>query len=206
MRFGELLAVPGVEERCVLRSSFGFMAFHGGNLERGTDEIAEAAAERANASLYAVTQEFPLREHLPSTSVKATESPKLAAFLSHVNVVIAVHGYGREGLWTTMLLGGSNRVLAHVLAEELRSHLPGFVALDDLGAIPSELRGMHPDNPVNQPRHGGVQIELPPRVRGLTPHAGAFDRIDGRIPWTNSLIDALVACVASWSALPAANA
>ena len=27
------------------------------------------------------------------------------------------------------------------------------------------MRGIHPDNPVNRAREGGVQIELPPRVR-----------------------------------------
>ncbi|MEY2407214.1 MAG: hypothetical protein QOG39_2130, partial [Acidimicrobiaceae bacterium] len=30
--FSELLAHPGVEEVCELRSPFGVMAFHGGNL------------------------------------------------------------------------------------------------------------------------------------------------------------------------------
>jgi phage replication-related protein YjqB (UPF0714/DUF867 family) len=29
---GELLAHPGVEETCTLRSRFGILAFHGGNL------------------------------------------------------------------------------------------------------------------------------------------------------------------------------
>ena len=28
---------PGVEEVCELRSTFGLMAFHGGNLEQATD-------------------------------------------------------------------------------------------------------------------------------------------------------------------------
>jgi phage replication-related protein YjqB (UPF0714/DUF867 family) len=31
--------------------------------------------------------------------------------------------------------------------------------------MPSTLRGVHPDNPVNRPRAGGVQLELPPRIR-----------------------------------------
>lgn len=198
MRFRALLDSPGVVEQCVLRSTFGFMAFHGGNLERTTDEIAECAAERAGASLYNVIQPFPMREHLPSSSVRADESEQLAAFLNHVDVVVAVHGYGREGLWTSMLLGGSNRPLAAHLATHLRLHLPDFAAIDAVEDIPSELRGMHRHNPVNQPRLGGVQIELPPRVRGLTPHAATFDRVDGRIPWTNLLIDAFVEAASSW--------
>ena len=35
--FAELLALPGVEEHCELRSTFGFMAYHGGALEEATD-------------------------------------------------------------------------------------------------------------------------------------------------------------------------
>ena len=199
MRFANLLATPGVEERVILRSSFGFMAFHGGNLERGTDDIAAEAADRAGASLYAVVQPVPMREHLPSTAVRAEESVALREFFDHVEVVVAVHGYGREGLWTSMLLGGSNRTLASTMATRLRTHLPMFDALDDVDAIPAELRGMHGDNPVNQPAFGGVQIELPPRVRGLTPHAAQFDRIAGRIPWTESLICALSETAAAWT-------
>ncbi len=200
MRFAALLATPGVEEHSVLRSTFGFMAFHGGNLERGTDDIAAEAAVRSGASFYAVVQPTPMREHLPSTAVRASESEKLHSFLAHVDVVVAVHGYGREGLWTSMLLGGSNRELAGHLAGRLRAELPEFAALDQVDEIPSELRGMHPDNPVNQARGGGVQIELPPRVRGLTPHAASFDRIDGRIPWTEALIVALAETAQHWVA------
>lgn len=174
------------------------MAFHGGNLERMTDEIASVAAERAGASLYAVIQPFPLREHLPSIEVSPEASERLAEFVDHVDVVIAVHGYGREGMWTDLLLGGRNRALAAHLAGHLREALPGYSIVDDHEAIPVPLRGLHPENPVNRPRSGGVQLELPPRVRGLTPHASAYERVDGRIAPTNALIDALVATIATW--------
>ena len=49
-----------------LRGTFGFMAIHGGNLERATDVVALEAAERAGASCYAVIQAPPLRHHVPS--------------------------------------------------------------------------------------------------------------------------------------------
>ena len=193
MQFSELLAHPNVTEVSELRNRFGFMAFHGGNLERGTDEIATIAAERSGASLYAVIQEFPLREHLPSSKVTPDASEKLASFIEHVDMVIAVHGYGRQGLWTSLLLGGQNRTLAALTASHLRSRLDDFTMIDEVEHIPSELRGMHPDNPANRPRLAGVQIELPPRVRGLTPHSAGMDRIDGRIVWTNHVVDAFVA-------------
>jgi phage replication-related protein YjqB (UPF0714/DUF867 family) len=166
---GELLDHPGVEEQCELRSRFGLLAFHGGSLERGTDAIADAAAERAGASLYVVRQPPDLRWHVPSTAFDPADSPALAAFLDHVDVAVAIHGYGRTGMWTTLLLGGRNRLLAARLGAALRTGLgDGFTVADDLAAIPQRLRGLHPRNPVNLPRGEGVQVELPPRVRSGT--------------------------------------
>jgi phage replication-related protein YjqB (UPF0714/DUF867 family) len=166
---GELLDQPGVEEQCELRSRFGLLAFHGGSLERGTDAIAVAAAERAGASLYVVRQPPDLRWHVPSTAFDPADSPALASFVEHVEVAVAIHGYGRADMWTTLLLGGRNRPLAARLAIGLRDGLgDGFVVLDELLAIPERLRGLHPRNPVNLPRGEGVQVELPPRVRSGT--------------------------------------
>lgn len=166
---GELLGHAGVEEECELRSPFGVLAFHGGNLERGTDDIAVAAAERAGASLYVVRQPPDLRWHVPSIAFDPADSPKLAAFVDHVDLAVAVHGYGRVGMWTTLLLGGRNRDLAARLGTALRARLgEEFTVIDQLEDIPERLRGLHPRNPVNLPRGQGVQLELPPRVRSGT--------------------------------------
>jgi len=59
----------------------------------------------------------------------------------------------------------------------------------DLDAIPKELRGIHARNPVNLPPEGGVQIELPPRVRGSSPLW--WDWEGGLTPHTEALIDGL---------------
>ena len=72
------------------------MAFHGGNLERTTDIIAAEVAERTGSSYYGVIQAAPFRPHIPSTKFDPTESDALAAFVGHVDTVIAVHGYGRD--------------------------------------------------------------------------------------------------------------
>ncbi len=169
--FADLLAHPGVEEICELRSTFGLMAFHGGNLEVGTDTVAVRAAQDAGASLYAVLQPSDLRWHIPSTEVQPSASDALARFIAHVDVVVAVHGYGREGFWTTLLLGGQNRELAARVGAALRAEIEphGYDVIDELDAIPAPLRGVHRANPVNLPRGKGVQLELPPRIRGTTP-------------------------------------
>jgi phage replication-related protein YjqB (UPF0714/DUF867 family) len=164
----EFLEYPGVEERSVLRSRFGFLALHGG-LEAGTAEIATAAADAAGASLYAVVQPDDLKWHIPSHNYDPVHSGELSAFLDHIELLISVHGYGglrgADDRWTTVLLGGGNRELARALASVLRAALPQYRFVDDLDAMPVELRGVHRANPVNRARRGGVQIELPPRIR-----------------------------------------
>jgi len=163
----ELLATPGVEEHVVLGSGVGFLAFHGG-LEGGTEMVAAAAALASGASLYTIVQPPTVRWHLPSHVVGAGASPALRSFLGHVDMAIAVHGYGRPGRSRDLLLGGRNRNLAARLGQALRHHLPSWVVVDELGAVPKEMRGLHPDNPVNRCRGSGVQLELPPAVRGAS--------------------------------------
>jgi phage replication-related protein YjqB (UPF0714/DUF867 family) len=162
--WAELLGHPDVTETATLRSGFGFMAFHGG-LEAGTLEIAEAAARDGGASLYAVDQPPDLRWHVRSTSVDPALSPLLAGFLGHVDAVVALHGYGRPRPRHPVLVGGANRELAAVVASALRWGLDGVEVIDDLAAIPTRLRGVHPDNPVNRVAGGGVQVELPIGLR-----------------------------------------
>ena len=190
--FADLLAQPGVVERVELRSPFGLMAFHGGSLEQVTDVIATEVADRAGASLYTVAQPPELRWHIPSRLVTADASPRLAAFLEHVEVAVAIHGYGREGRWTDILIGGGNRALAARLGRVLADALPDYTVVQDLHRVPAELRGLHPDNPVNRVRGGGVQLELPPRVRGLGPTWADWAG-PGHPPPLQALIGALAA-------------
>jgi phage replication-related protein YjqB (UPF0714/DUF867 family) len=199
--FRELLARPQVEERCELRARFGLMAFHGGNLERVTDVVAAEVAHRTRASLYAVLQEPPLRVHLASTAFDPAQSDKLSRFLHHVDVVIALHGYGhRPGLRHHVLVGGRNRHLARHVAAHLRDGIPErYPVLDELGRIPKDLRGQHARNPVNRPPCQGAQIELPPSIRWNRRERGWSDhRGISRAPDVEHLIDALSRAVASW--------
>ena len=197
-----LLTAPGVEEVCELGSRIGVMAYHGGNLERTTDAVAREVAARTGASHYAIVQPKPMRHHIASTAIDPAESPALARFLDHVDVVLTIHGYGRRALRHHLLLGGRNRALADHVATHLREILPArYIVLDDLERIPSELRGQHPRNPVNRPPQQGVQIELPPSIRwnwrqwGWSDHAGV-----SRTVAIQRLIDGLARAVERWPA------
>jgi len=197
MELSQLLTMDGVSEHSVLRSNFGFMAFHGGSLEEMTDVVASRAAERSGASYYGIQLPDNLEWHIPSHKVTADQSPALSEFLSHVNIVITVHGFGRAGFFTSLLLGVRNRRLAAHLSGSLQQHLPAYRIVDELEDIPQNLRGLHQDNPVNSVEHAGVQLELPPRVRGSSPLWWDWEG-PGLTPHTESLIDALVECATTW--------
>lgn len=199
--FAELLASPGVEETCVLRSSLGFMAYHGGELEKVTDTVAQEAAELAGCSYYGVTQTRDPMNHISSSAIDPSDSAALTGFLAHVDAVITIHGYGRDDMRRSLLLGGRNRDLATHVAGHLRRALPEYTMVDDIDAIPRELRGLHERNPVNLPAQAGVQIELPPVIRWHMEGWHWSDRGEGgRAPDTQTLINALAEAAAAWSA------
>ncbi len=191
----ELLADPGVIEHSTLRSRFGFLAIHGGGLEEMTDTIAERAADASGASVYVVRHPDHYPHHLSSARYRADESARLDEFLDHVDVAVSLHGYGRIGRSTHLLAGGQNRALAEHLAHHVV--VPGYQVVTDLDAIPRELRGLHPDNPVNRVRGGGTQLELSARVRGISPRSG-LPGDDGLSPATSQLVQGLVATAHSW--------
>jgi phage replication-related protein YjqB (UPF0714/DUF867 family) len=188
MDLAELLTLPGVREECVLRSTVGFMALHGGSQDRGTDQIASRAAEQAGASYYSVVQPAGLRVHLTSRLHKPEHSALLREFLHHVDISISVHGYGRDGfaLWVDadrglviepygpavrgnqsgplrgIIVGGLNADLLDVARQLLHDRFAEYHVANGRVRL-----GFHPDNPVNLPSARGVQVELPPGLRGI---------------------------------------
>lgn len=159
----ELLADPGVEEHVELAGRFGIMALHGG-IEAGTFEIGRAVAAAAGASFYAILMPADVWWHVPSTKFDPRHSPGLTRFLTHVDAVASLHGFGRPGFERTLLLGGQNRPLAGRFGDALRS-VRRLAVVDDLTSIPKNLRGVHAANPVNLPSRRGVQIEMSSDVR-----------------------------------------
>jgi phage replication-related protein YjqB (UPF0714/DUF867 family) len=188
MDLAELLGLPGVEEVCELRSAVGFMALHGGSQDRGTHEIASRAAEQSGASYYAIVQPPDLRVHLTSRLHDPGQSPAMQAFLGHVEIAISVHGFGRDsfsfhiesgtqpviepygpafrgrqtGPLRGIIVGGLNAPMVDVACRLLCDRLPDYQAGSERVRL-----GFHPRNPVNLPSAHGVQIELPPALRGI---------------------------------------
>ncbi|MEE2682824.1 MAG: poly-gamma-glutamate hydrolase family protein [Actinomycetota bacterium] len=195
----EILQRADVQEEVAIRSSLGFMAYHGGTLEKATDVIAREAAEISGSSYYGLIQSNEDPIHFPSTSLLSNKSEGLDTFLNHVQIVITIHGYGREHLFHSVLLGGQNRALALHMASFLRIALPEYSFETSLEEIPKELRGLHPNNPVNIPPMAGVQVEIPPTLRWNREEWGWSDNGGiGRAEQVNTLIESLSQAVMVW--------
>jgi phage replication-related protein YjqB (UPF0714/DUF867 family) len=221
MDLAELLTLPGIKEECILRSNVGFMALHGGSQDRGTDQIARRAAEQVGASYYAIVHPNGLRVHLTSRLYDPDHSTSLRAFLDHVEVAISVHGFGRDGLtlWFDpargliiepygpamrgkqtgplrgIIVGGQNGELLKAARELFHGRFAGYHVADERVRL-----GFHPDNPVNLPSGHGVQIELPPGLRGIGEFGETLvPRQDGVASET---VAALVELAARAAALP----
>jgi phage replication-related protein YjqB (UPF0714/DUF867 family) len=174
--WAQLLAHPDVREEVVVAGPVGVMAFHGG-LEMGTAEVARQVASASGASLYIVDQPAELRWHVPSHDVDPAGSDVLGNWMDGVEVVAALHGYGRIDRPRRILLGGRNRTEAMRLASVLETAVPELAVVTDLDEIPAELRGLHPRNPVNRPPAAGVQVELPPSARDPRLNVDGPDRV-----------------------------
>ncbi|MER6568178.1 poly-gamma-glutamate hydrolase family protein [Streptomyces sp. NPDC001093] len=149
--------VPGGE--------IGLLALHGSN-EGGTAELADLVARRCGATSLVFTQPGVRQPvHIPSPLMAADHCALLREFLDRVSLTVSLHGHMRPEAPHTVFLGGRNRAAARVLAEALAAGARDFPAVTDLAAIPADLRGVHPRNPVNLTRLGGVQVELPLSAR-----------------------------------------
>ena len=195
-----LLETSDAYEELEIRSEIGLMAYHGGTLEKATDAIAMETAELCGASYYGLIQTNDDPLHFPSTKLFDYGSENLNVFFQHVRVVITIHGYGREHLFHSVLLGGRNRALASHLASFLKMALPDYSFENDLEKIPKELRGLHPKNPVNIPALTGVQVELPPTLRWNREEWGWSD--NGGIGRAKHVDDIIVALSNAITLLP----
>jgi phage replication-related protein YjqB (UPF0714/DUF867 family) len=188
MDLADVLSLPGVLEISSLRSAVGFMALHGGSQDRGTHEIASRAAEESGASYYAIVQPSGIRAHLTSRRHNPDHSERLRGFLAHVQIAISVHGFGRDGFALRIdptegvviepygpalrgrqsgplrgiIVGGQNSDLVEAARGLFHDRFPGYHVADERIRL-----GFDPNNPVNLPSSHGVQVELPPGLRGI---------------------------------------
>ncbi|MBY8883593.1 poly-gamma-glutamate hydrolase family protein [Streptomyces sp. PTM05] len=146
----------GVEFRRVWRSAPGstllHLAIHGGGIEPGTTELADAAAGRADHfySLEALRSTGNAALHLTSTRF---DEPKALAMVREAEHVVSWHGAGGEAPVT--YLGGRDEALRDAIGQALSA--AGFA----VALAGSDIDASNPRNICNRnARGGGVQLEI----------------------------------------------
>ncbi len=143
-------------------SPVAVLAPHGGLMERGTSEIAEAiAGERF--SFYCFESLFRRgRDHTLHITSERFDEPRALALVAASEIAIGVHGRKDREDGETIWVGG--------LEETLRDRIGLRLVEADFSAKPvgrgHRLSGRGPLNICNRGRRGaGVQLELPLTLR-----------------------------------------
>jgi phage replication-related protein YjqB (UPF0714/DUF867 family) len=163
--------VEGTDYRIVQKetdSRILVMAFHGGLIEPGTSELAEAIAKDdfdyygflgfKNAELH---EESFTAADLHLTSARFDE-PRLMKKTETASFCVGIHGFGGEE--ADFCVGGSNASERQRLVKELSARFPDLRSCE-LCCPP--FNGVSRKNPVNKCRDGGLQVEMSPRIRRL---------------------------------------
>jgi phage replication-related protein YjqB (UPF0714/DUF867 family) len=152
----------GIDFRILLRrgkAAFAIVAPHGGGIEAGTSEIADAIACE-EFSLYAfdgLKRSGNSDLHITSTRF---DEPLCLMVVGQSDVIITIHGEASED-GEGVFLGGLDDELGPTIGTALQDR--GF----DVRIHPNpELQGREPGNVCNRGRSGkGVQLELSRAVR-----------------------------------------
>jgi phage replication-related protein YjqB (UPF0714/DUF867 family) len=144
-------------------------AIHGGNIESGTGELAQAIAAQG-WSLYhfkgitAPDYDHKIKQsgfmHLTSHKFNAPLALEMA---QKSKDCLSLHGFSALKHKVDFCVGGANKNLRLKLTQTLRKNFPKYKSCEL--CCPPYL-GRHPKNIVNRCASLGVQVEMSPRVRG----------------------------------------
>lgn len=127
------------------------LAIHGGNLEKGTDLLADkvAGGEMNFYAFRSLLKKDAWKAHITSSRFN---EPRAVFLSKKSDYSISFHGMAENG--KKICVGGSALAFAEEMAQGLKS--AGFDAQYPCSRLP----GRHPMNVVNLARNGGVQLEI----------------------------------------------
>lgn len=153
----------GVDYRILLRQAgpaFAIVAPHGGGIEPGTSELADAAAGDEHSFYAFLGLKRSGNEDLHITATRFDE-PLCLTVVARSGVVVTLHGEHSEDDGSGVFLGGLDDALGQRVRAALEAR--GFT----VGRHPDPgLQGLEPTNLCNRGMSGrGVQLELSRTVR-----------------------------------------
>jgi phage replication-related protein YjqB (UPF0714/DUF867 family) len=140
-------------------SPFAVVALHGGGIEPGTTELAQAIAGN-DYSLYCFESLKTSGNELMHIPSHDFDDPLCLDLISTAQVVISIHGCSGEGKGASVFVGGRHEQLRARLSDSL--HKAGFLVAPGAG----RYLGQHRDNVCNLGQAGtGIQLEISLGVR-----------------------------------------
>jgi len=146
------------------------LAYHA-KTEEGTGDVAEDISKNSNASLYVFEG-----KRVPSTKITPTNSEDLNRMVQEKRTAVSMHAYHKQGNYEkqgkkydykdTVFVSGQNSELAKKIATELEDSLGHEYHIEtNPDYIPAHLKGMSKHNIANKFKEGGVQVEMPRKLR-----------------------------------------
>lgn len=137
-----------------LQAPLTIFAIHGGLIEPGTSELAQAIAEDS-ANLYifeGLKKDNPFSLHITSARFDEPQALKLTL---RSQSCVSVHGYIGDGS-KAICVGGNDKLLAEKIVKGLNEAELDFEVIYPCLAYPAT----HPKNIVNRCLNKGVQLEI----------------------------------------------
>ncbi|MCJ1655432.1 poly-gamma-glutamate hydrolase family protein [Staphylococcus sp. NRL 16/872] len=148
------------KERSNKNSNVLIFAPHGGNIEKGTTELAKAIANKGNYDYYAfnaIRNGNNKALHVTSTNY---DDKDLINTNYNRDVSVSVHGAGQAQGYNTVLMGGRDTQLLGLISQELKKFK------FNVQRATGYLAGTDANNIVNFNKKGmGVQLEITPDIR-----------------------------------------
>lgn len=138
-------------------SDVAVTAVHGGNLERGTSELADLIREMGNYNYFSFDALISPASDFHVTSTHYDE-PTVLNMMTRCKRVVGCHG--KSGTDLTVYVGGLDAPLRNAIWTKLTQ--AGFAC----EVSPSGIAGVEPDNITNRTKTGaGVQLEITTELR-----------------------------------------
>jgi phage replication-related protein YjqB (UPF0714/DUF867 family) len=161
-------------------STVAVTAVHGGNIERGTSELADLIREYGNYNYFSfdVLASPATDFHVTSTNY---DEPRVLNMMTRCEKVIGCHG--KSGTDLTVYVGGLDAPLRNAVWTKLTA--AGF----DCEVSPTGIAGLDPENITNRTKNGaGVQLEITTELRKSFFVDGDWNN-RSRDNWTQTIYD-----------------
>ena len=160
----ELLKHRFIKEYIWIKDDIAILAFHGGGIEPGTEQICRYIAKKSNSSLYVFSSRKKTGNwdcHISCRKISPCDSANLSEIIDQCKVGIAIHGHAKDN--EDIYVSGINKRLLKLISDNLKIRFDRDSIKTNLDLdLPDDVSYEgEKDHILNHFPETGVQIELP---------------------------------------------